>query len=125
MDTGFESYKFGEHLIIVDFGSMKTQESSICEYTRLKSIYGPDLLKFKTLKPPRKMHIDRQWALRKTVAEAHEVVTEKKKRKVTYKKEKLIRPSGLKENPLLVLKKQNVPERKKVVLQKEMRSHKK
>lgn len=79
----------GLHLINVDFGSIKAQESSICEYNRLRSIYRPDLSKIETSKPPRKAHRDREWALRKTVAEAQEVVPEKKKRKTTYKNKKI------------------------------------
>lgn len=76
----------GLHLINVDFGSVKAQDSSICEYNRLRSMYRPDLSKILTSDPTRKIHRDREWALRKCVAEAQEVVPEKKKRKTTYKK---------------------------------------
>ncbi|CAH2097416.1 unnamed protein product [Euphydryas editha] len=73
----------GLHLINVDFGSIKAQESSICEYNRLRSIYRPDLSKIVKLNPPRKTDRDREWALRKTVAEAQEIVPAKNKRKST------------------------------------------
>ncbi|CAH2092139.1 unnamed protein product [Euphydryas editha] len=50
----------GLHLINVDFGSIKAQESSTCEYNRLRSIYCPDLSKIVTSKHLRKTHKDRE-----------------------------------------------------------------
>ena len=76
----------GLHLINVDFGSIKAQESAISEYNRLRSIYRPDLSKIVTSRPPKKAHRDREWALRKAVADVQEIVPESKKRRTTYKK---------------------------------------
>lgn len=76
----------GLHLINVDFGSIKAQESAILEYNRLRSIYRPDLSKIVVSTPLRKAHKDREWALKKSVADVQEIVPEKKKRRTTYKK---------------------------------------
>lgn len=73
----------GLHLINSDFGSIKAQGSAIVEYNRLRSIYRPDLSKIVTSKPQKKINKDREWALRKSVADGQDISPERKKPRKT------------------------------------------
>lgn len=77
----------GIHLINIDYGSIKAQQSAIVEYNRLITKYRPDLPLIETNKSTRKRGKDREWALKTGISDVQQVLPEKQKRtRASYKK---------------------------------------
>ncbi|GBP16346.1 hypothetical protein EVAR_9939_1 [Eumeta japonica] len=78
----------GVHLINLDSGQIKAQDSSRIEYNHLRSLYRPDLanlsIKWKRIKKV----ADNEWALRTIISNIQENVDNSIKRKTMHRKRK-------------------------------------